>query len=75
MYQGFAFQFNLLAGFRPIRGAITTVLPTRVVKSPDEVAWIIDEGDVVGDQFDQINLQGQIVRVNPDLPNAGIEVR
>lgn len=74
-YPGYAFAFTVIGGFRPLRSAVPTVLPSRIVKAPDGVMWIVDEGDVVGNDFNDVNIQGQIVRVNPEVPAAGMVVR
>lgn len=75
VYPGFAFQFNLIGGFRPVRSAVSTVMPSRIVKSPDEVVWVLDEGDIVGNSNSPLNITGQILRLSSDLVNAGLVVR
>lgn len=78
VYPGFAFAFHLVAGFTPLTSSVATVMPARLVKTPDDVVWIVDEGDVApppGSGANTLNITGQIIRLNPDVPNAGFPVR
>jgi hypothetical protein len=74
VYPGFAFAFHLVAGFRPL-GSAVSVMPTKIVRTPDDVLWVVDEGDVVGQQGDNLNIQGQILRINADVPTGATAIR
>jgi hypothetical protein len=74
VYPGFAFAFHLVAGFQPL-GAAVAVMPTKIVRTPDDVLWIVDEGDVVGQSGDNLNIQGQILRINADVPTGATAIR
>jgi hypothetical protein len=76
VYPGFAFGFHLIAGFATqTAGGLLTVFPSRVVRSPDGVVWIVDEGDIQPTDGAQLNTRGQLIRVDPDALGAGTFIR
>lgn len=64
-YPGFAFGFNLVAGFAPKTASGLAVFPSRVVRAPDNAIWIVDEGDIQPGATN-VNTRGQLIRVDPD---------
>ncbi len=78
VYPGFAFGFHLVAGFATqAAGGLVTVFPSRIVRSPDGAVWIVDEGDIdpVATGSSAVNTRGQLIRVDPDVVNAGVFIR
>lgn len=79
MYPGYYFSFPLIAGFSPQTAGGLSVLPTQIVRSPDGVVWIVDEGDSDPAAIDVpdngANFRGQVIRVDPDVVLAGTVIR
>jgi hypothetical protein len=79
VWQGFFFSFQLIAGFSPQTAGGITVLPSKIVRSPDGVVWIVDEGDSDPAAIDlddrSGNWRGQIIRVDPDGVAASTVIR
>jgi hypothetical protein len=79
VFPGYNFQFHLIGGFRPQIAGSLMVLPTNLIRSPDGVLWIVDEGDsdprAIDVDNNAANFRGQIMRVDPDTVAAGTPIR
>ncbi len=79
LFPGYAFTFRVISGFSPRTAGNLAILPSRLVRSPDGVVWIVDEGDsdpnAIDVPNDASNYRGQIIRVDPDTVAAGTVVR
>jgi len=66
VHNGYQYTFPVLAGFFTQRANTPSVLPVRTVRGPDGSVWVIDAGDDVPDELDQVtSTRGQVFRFEP----------
>jgi hypothetical protein len=79
VFTGYNFEFHLVAGFKPQIAGSLMVLPSRIIRSPDGVLWIVDEGDSDPGSIDlpndAANFRGQIMRIDPEGIASAVVIR
>jgi hypothetical protein len=63
VHKGYQNLISVNSGFAEKQLAISPVLPTNVLRGPENSIWVIDEGDHVPDSEDGSSLRGEVFRI------------
>jgi hypothetical protein len=68
---GYQIVFGVKAGYLPITMALLgRVSPVKVVRGPSESIWVIDDGDVLAQGFNDVSTRGQVFRIESVPPST-----